>query len=385
VLPACGATACLAGSTRDAAGVSTVRYANPGTAPLDALLAVATSTPTGFFAITADAHAVAANGRCASPIALADGAALADQRPVDAREAPRGCAASLGPSLYYAVRVGAGEELTVGATTTAPVGAPRLALLDGCDAAACMATAASPEFPRYATVTWTNPGAAPRDLIVAVGMGYGASVDQRVALTASVRRPAYRLDPIAAACDDMTVSTAVPVETNFLGSTVWPLHDLPFAFTYFGEPMRSWAALGGHLQLFGASGGDAQDGQAFALPTPSATARIVAPLWSRLQFDWRAGIRSRVVEGPRRRLSVQWTDARPYSAEGVAGAPVTFQAWLLASGEIEFHYCAVTPEASALASIGIQGGAPVVGVSHAFRRAGAVATGAGLRFTPAGP
>ncbi|MDB4931106.1 MAG: bacillopeptidase [Myxococcaceae bacterium] len=373
LLASCDASACLATSTEGGDdGVATLRYANPGAADLPVVIAGAVEaalrgplTEGPRFALSATTAAPATNRRCAAPVALADGSTLTGQRILDGLDVPRGCAGATaaGPSLYYSVTVGPGAALDMSATDT-PAGSdscrPRLSLLDGCEATACLA-----ESDAAGILHWANPGAAARTLLVALGATASVSADQRVTLVTTSRRPPYRVSPIAAACDDMRTAEPLPLGTDYLGQTAYPRRTLPFAFTFFGEAVSAFTANPGYLTLTTAT-----EERSFT--------RVVAPLQMSLLFDRNRGMRTRVVDGLFRHVTVEWTDAAPVVAGG--GAPSTFQAWLVEGGAVEFHYCSVGPEAGAVASIGIRGGRPPVAID----RPGAAVTGAGLRFTPSG-
>jgi hypothetical protein len=372
LLASCDASACLGTSTEGADGVATLRYANPGAADLPVVIAGAVSsispgplTEWPRFALSATTAAPATNRRCAAPLVLADGSTLTGQRIIDGLDVSRGCASATaaGPSLYYAVTVGPGAVLDVRATDT-PGGydssGPRLSLLDGCAATACLA-----ESDASASLHWTNPGDVARTLLVALGATASVSADQRVTLVTTSRRPPYRVSPIAATCDDMSAAEALPLGTDFLGQTAYPRRALPFAFTFFGEAVSAFTANPGYLTLSTA-------------PDDRSPARIVAPLQTTLTFDRSRGMRTRVVDGPRRHVTVEWVDAVPPFGGG--GGPSTFQAWLVEGGEVEFHYCSVMPGTSGSPFIGLRGGIAPVTVS----RPGAAVTGAGLRFTPSG-
>ena len=157
---------------------------------------------------------------------------------------------------------------------------------------------------------------------------------------------------------------------------------LPFPLRFFGEAVTGWSASNyGYLELWPTSGWTRPSAMPTELPG-GLPQRVVAPFWNPMSPGTTPFVVARTVESPRRHLAVQWTDA---VVGNLPTQSLTFQAHLYADDSIEFHYCAVSagPEASgASASIGLQGDVVPRGAPYAFRRAGAVATGTAVRFSP---
>lgn len=379
VLSACDATACLATST-SAGAMGVARYENTSTVSREVI--VAASAPPeparAGFVIAATTREPAANGRCATPQRVSDGDVVTDARTLDGRDPVRACVGSDASSdaLWYAVRLGAGEQLVAEATSTAPE-RPRLRLVDGCAATGCLAgeTAAS-------RVAWTNAGDSARELLLAVSDPRGATADARATLRVTARRVPYRVTSIAAACDDMTGATRVPWETTVLGTSTFRAYELPFAFEWFGAAVRYWVASpNGFVHLTTEPGYSPTGAGVGPFPTEIPGA-LLAPFSAGFTSDATMRVSTRTVDGPRRHVTVQWSGVR---LVGEPETPLTFQVWIVDGGAVEFHYCAMGASAQATgaaASIGVQGGVGPLGVSYAYLRAGAATTGTGLRVAP---
>jgi hypothetical protein len=381
VLPACGVATCLTWAAPTPTGSST-SWENPGDSPREVIVAVAKDhvTTRGTLDVTAALSEPAAHQRCASPRSLTSTTLLRDEQVGTGGDVPRSCASepALGPGRYYAAHLGAGEEFSATATTTA--GNARgvsLRLVDGCAAASCLAPA-DPSVLPGPWVRYRNEGSVARDVLLEASASPGevAIFDLR----ARVAPPGYTLRPIAAACDDMRGAAAVQLPC--CGYLPAPSQPLPFPLRFFGEPVAAWSASNyGYLELWPERGGTPPSAGPVALPSGGAM-RVVAPFWSPMSSTAMPFVVARTVDSPRRHLTVQWSDA---VVGGSSPERITFQAQLYADDSIEFHYCAVTPgdaASGASASIGLQGDVVPRAVSYAFRRAGAVAAGTALRFTP---
>lgn len=380
VVSACDATACLSTSTTTSGSMREARYENTSVSAREVI--VAASAPPEIaraeFVIAATTREPAANGRCATPRRVSDGDVVTDARPVDGRDPVRACVGSDASreALWYAVRLGAGEQLVAEATSTAPE-RPRLRLVDGCAATECLAgeTPAS-------RVVWTNAGDSARELLLAMSDPRGATADARATLRVTARRVPYRVTSIAAACDDMTSATRVPWETTVLGTSTFRAYELPFAFEWFGAAVRYWVASpNGFVHLTTEPGYSPTGAGVGPFPTEFPGA-LLAPFSAGFTSDATMRVSTRTVDGPRRHVTVQWSGVR---LVGEPETPLTFQAWIVDGGAVEFHYCAMGASAQATgaaASIGVQGGVGPLGVSYAYLRAGAATTGTGLRVAP---
>ena len=387
LLDGCAATTCLATSTPVGAE-RVLRFENTRDAPREVVLAVATpATPVDArVSSRVSLGGVAPNSACAAASRVADGAALAGERPLFASAPSRACGDATGETgaLYYAVRVGAGDELVATARLgPGDVGALRVRLLGACDATACLAHAEGSALPAT-RLAWTNAGAEAREVILALSLDAALS-HAPVQLQVTARRQRYAASTIAARCDDMTGAARYEVTTGILGQQERRSQPLPFAFAWYGETLRHWTASpAGYLELWpeATTAGPSAFVGAGLLPTVALPSNVVAPYWESFTIDAARAMRWRVVDGPRRHLAVQWTGVQLASA---ADPPITFQAWVLEDGAVEFHYCAMGSSARATgggASIGVQGGPGPQGLSYAFQRAGAAATGAGVRIAP---
>jgi len=385
LLGSCEATACLATSARTPAGGVALRHTNTGTAPLGVVLAVA-GNPVGVggleqqVSVDVNIAETPSYGACAAARAVRDGDVLPAERPLFATEPAPACGQT-GPetgALYYAARVGPGEELVVNARSNNAT--PGLRLLDRCGATACLAQTPSPGS-SISRLAWTNEATAPRDLVVALSYpGELQPPPSRVSVT--VRPQPYRAAVIRAACDDMTGAAVYVIGTSVIGTQERRSVPLPFAFPWYGATMRHLTpSPQGFAELWAEpfTAGLSMGPPGF-VPT-SVEQNLLAPFWESYSVDARNAMRTRAFDGPPRRFTVEWGALR--TLDGAEG-PWTFQLKLFEDGAAEFHYCALgtSPRATGGgASIGVQGGSGPQGLSYAFQRAGAVATGGGLRFT----
>jgi hypothetical protein len=190
---------------------------------------------------------------------------------------------------------------------------------------------------------------------------------------------------ITAACVDMTAATAVPGATG--DDIVSASAAFPFAFTYFGSAVGSYAVgSNGNVQLFaGATGTGSGSAGNGALPGASTPNGTVAAFWDDLINNAGGGVRV-LTSGtaPNQSFVVEWTDVRPFS--GTTGGTMTFQAHFSESGVIEFHYCSIGGTGTRLfgdsATIGLENLTGTDGVQFSLNQAAAISAGTGLRFTP---
>lgn len=172
----CAADSCLAAATSASAGAPAVaRYDNRTAAPVDLSLSVASTSGTsgGAFSLSVafePAPAAPANAACASARVLTAGATLAgeDASLASARLGGVCLAEAQGPSLFY--RLGVPARATALVTAT-PRGGwnPVVRALDACDSRACAASSSSAGANQPETLTWVNPAATARDIVLAVG------------------------------------------------------------------------------------------------------------------------------------------------------------------------------------------------------------------------
>lgn len=384
VIPACGSNVCFAASS-NAGTASSAAFFNAG-ADQRVLIAVGV-TDARFavpFTLSIAIRPPAANGVCASALAVSNGTSLVGQNLADGREAPSACATPgrEGNALYYSVRVGAGEQLTVLASRAEAGIAPTLRLFSACGDTACLAR--SSQSGTSSRLSYTNVTGAAQTLRFAMNLtDGGATPAARANLAVSVSRPPYTVTTIPADCDSVTGGVLADALGDDVGTASLPL---PFPFTYFGQPVSGWSAsTNGYLQLWTTMGRSVGALGATELPSATAPGGMVAPFWDDLIVTSGLGdIRAAEVSAGGRHLTVQWTRAQ-FCCNASSADRLTFQAKLFASGAVEFHYCDLSgmPRVNgSAASIGMQDPAALRGVSYAARRADAVRTGFGLRFTP---
>lgn len=384
ILDGCGATDCLAVATPPQGAAATLRYTNTLATPREVIVAAATdpATPDGHdVQVSADARVIPAaeNVTCASAAVMRDGDARDNELPA-ASAAPAPACGIAGPesnALFYAVRVGAGEQLAVAAESSSVPA--RVRVFDGCDATTCLATRAGAS---RAVASWENTGTAARDLAVAVSLEAPMSLDP-VRVHVGSRVVPYRVTRQVADCDDMTGAAPWTTSTSFLGSTERRSVPLPFAFPWFGRAMRhlvpSYGALAELWPDAHVSNSDGAGGGALPIPTQRDA---VVPFFDRIVTSPPPAVSTRAFAGPPGRFTVQWSEV---FLAGNTDGPLTFQAKLFEDGAVEFHYCsmgATAQGAGSEAAIGVQGGDGPFARMHAYRQAGAARAGDALRFAP---
>jgi len=172
----CTATTCLAAATSPMAGAASVaRYDNRTASPVDLAVSVASTSGTtgGAFSLAVAFEAAPAapgNAACAAARALTDGVAVTgeDASLASARLGDICVPEAQGAALFYRVSVPARATALVTAT---PRGGwnPVVRALDACDSRACVASSNTAGADQGETLTWANPGATARDILVAVG------------------------------------------------------------------------------------------------------------------------------------------------------------------------------------------------------------------------
>jgi len=133
---------------------------------------------------------------------------------------------------------------------------------------------------------------------------------------------------------------------------------LPFAFPYFGGEYRAMRVSSNGFITFT---GEEAAPQPVALPSPLAPRTMVAPFWADL--DPGPSARRVWMQADPLRVVITWLETRPFGSPGV---PLTFQVWLMRTGEVRFQYLTLSGRSS-LAASGLQGGAPSAGLGLTFR------------------
>jgi hypothetical protein len=384
VIPTCGSNVCFAASAF-AGTTSSASFFNSG-ADQPVIIAVGASNPrlADPFSLAVSIRAPAENGLCRSALRVMNGTTLPGQSLGDGRELPTACAVPGrdANALYYAVRVGAGEQLIVTATRAEAGVAPTLRLFSACGATTCLAQSALAG--QNSRLSYTNTTGAAQELVFAMNLqDGGASTTARANLAVSVTRPPYAVTTIPAACDVVPGNVVPGLTGDDVGAESVPL---PFPLTYFGSPVSAWSAsTNGYLQMWPMAGRSAGALGAAELPSSSAPPGMIAAFWDDLQVNAGIGdVRWGTFDAGGRHVTVQWTDAQ-FCCNAMSADRLTFQVKLFQSGVIETHYCALTgiPRVNGQsASIGMQDTAALRGVSYAARRADAVRTGLAVRYTP---
>lgn len=198
---------------------------------------------------------------------------------------------------------------------------------------------------------------------------------------------------ISGDCDTLTSPTVLlssvdgaPI-IDELASSVTPL---PFAFTFFGEPMTHFAAVtNGYLQVSpNASLMPTVESNPVEMPWSAAPNGVIAPLWCDLtQPPMGNASLSTQVFGltPNRHFTTEWKNLTFFLGE--QNNRVTFQAKLFeGTNAIEFHYCTLDAngemtqfEQGQGAVVGIEGSDGGVSVEYSAFEA-VLRTDAGIRF-----
>jgi hypothetical protein len=384
VIPTCGSNVCFAASSF-AGTTSAASFFNSG-ADQAVIIAVGANNPRVVdpFALAVSIRAPAENGLCRSALRVMNGTTLVGQSLGDGRELPTACAVPGrdANALYYAVRVGVGEQLIVTTNRAEPGITPTLRLFSACGATTCLAQ--STLAGQNARLNYTNTTGAAQELILAMNLqDGGASTTARANLAVSVARPPYTVTTIPAACDVVSGNVVPGLTGDDVGAESVPL---PFPLSYFGAPVSAWSAsTNGYLQLWPTAGRSAGALGATELPASSAPPGMIAAFWDDLQVTPGIGdVRWGTFDAGGRHVTVQWTDAQ-FCCNAMGSDRLTFQVKLFQSGVIEAHYCALTGAARVngqSASFGMQDTAALRGVSYAVRRADAVRTGLAVRYAP---
>lgn len=305
------------------------------------------------------------------------------------------CGAGGGVDLVYPVTVPANARLTV-TTTATPGFTPILNLIDGatmcvgqvaCVGAAPTTGAASPRVATfdnigpsrlvYAVVESATSTTGPFDITFAFG---------------SAQPPPYTKTTFTASCQLLSASavTHAIVGDDFATAFL----ALPFAFTYFGTPVSTYAAsTNGNVQLSTADAGVGDTSyNNEAIPTPSGLNGMVAALWDDLTTEASVmpppTVKSETF-GPMgaRRFVTEWAGVMFLSSPTER---LTFQVHLLeGTNVVELHYCTlaanggdVNRTSGSSATVGLESLDGTRGAEHSFDTPSSISTGLGLRFTP---
>jgi hypothetical protein len=259
------------------------------------------------------------------------------------------CIFGSGPDRVFQVALAPGQRLLATATSTAD-----LALNLVQDAATCRMsplvcladadrTGSGVESLRY-----DNTSPTVRNMVLIVD-SFGASTTAPFDLDLRVGPPPYAVSMMSGMCDSFASVTPVPILTStttpaLADEVVSDTAALPFAFSYFGQPVSHYSvSSNGFVQLFtsAAGQGTAASGND-PLPTQGAPEGVVAPFWDDLDVS---GPSSRVIgavfgSGNTRRFTVQWEQLMVY---GIAGSSMTFQArFYETTNVIELQACSLT-------------------------------------------
>lgn len=136
--------------------------------------------------------------------------------------------------------------------------------------------------------------------------------------------------------------------------------ELPFPFPYFGLEYRSFRiSSNGFLTFLGEDPAP----QPVALPSPLAPPSSIAPFWADL--DPGPSERRVWIQSDPLRVVITWQETHAF---GSPAEPLTFQVWMLRTGEVRFQYLTLSGRSS-IASAGLQGPLVSKGVRVAFREA----------------
>jgi hypothetical protein len=389
VIPDCASVLCFAASA-SAGTIATVVHTNTGATSQSVVIPVgytsaALNSP---YNLSVSIRPPAVNASCASATRVMNGTMLPGESLSDARDRPTACPTPGrdGPVLYYAVRVGAGEQLTAVATRVDGLfSQPILRLTNGCMSSMCIASSATMPSPgTNGRLSYVNTSGAAQELILMLGQGDAAApATGRVSLAITVARPPYTVSMVPAACDTLTSSTLFAEAVgDDRGTSSIPL---PLPFPYFGAPMNGLSvSTNGYLQLWPMGGMSSGALGSFELPNASAPSNMVSAFWDDLEISPGADVRWQVFPIGTPHFTVQWTNAN-FCCGGGSPDRVTFQIKLFLGGAIEMHYCRLDGSARVFgsnASIGIQNATGTLGVSYAVRRANAINTTTAIRFAP---
>jgi hypothetical protein len=220
------------------------------------------------------------------------------------------------------------------------------------------------------------------------GDGDGGDDDDDDDDESAPQKQPYELAAIASECDSL------PADPQVLSfdprSHLTEVVPLPFDVVYFGAIDREIAVSDtGQLFLLPAGGGAISiEFEPSEIPTAATPNGFVAAMWSPslLFVANRSSLRIAELAG---HFTVEWTD---FAFGGIVAdlqSRLDMQVKLFENGTIEIHHCLVeagrTPESIASggdASIGLESGDGLAGVSASFRTSDTVSFETAYRFTP---
>ena len=325
----------------------------------------------------------AANSTCAMATAITGDRVITGENTAVGGPRPAGmsCGSGSGTSaLYYSVTIPAMTAVTV--LTTTPAGAFNRVLVtqDSCAAVDCSSRVDST--PERATLT--NTTGAPVTRIVAIHSATAGS-DGAFDIEFQYHSP---VSTLAAMCADLSGATGLGVLTDDSASTIMAL---PFTLDYFGAMATHFSATSnGFAQLWTSDMGTPSTSFGnLDLPDTSTTRNgIVAPFWDDLRPNMGADVYTMVMgAAPMRTFVIEW---RNWRATSSGMEDLTFQAHFIeATGNIEFHYCALNADPAGTeahtglgATIGVESIDGLEGYSFSHNTAGAVMSGSGFSTNP---
>lgn len=318
----------------------------------------------------------ATNATCATATVVATDTVITGEQIAGGGAPPSGtgCGGGTGDrALYYLVTVPAMGRVMV---QTTPGFDLVLVTQDACSDTACtFSTDSAPE-----AATLVNATGSDVTRVVAIRPYFSSTTSGTFDIAFTY------VESIAAACVDTSSATALGVASD---DTTSAIAALPFAFDLFGDTVTHYSASSnGFLQAWTSSTGSPSS--AFTngvLPSTSTPNGVIAPFWDDLRPNAGADVYVLVTGASGSQVfTLEW---RNWRASSSGTEDLTFQAQIHeATGQIEYHYCLMSPGASGTlhtgssATIGAENTAGTRGIQISRDASGAVATGSGFRFTP---
>jgi hypothetical protein len=198
----------------------------------------------------------------------------------------------------------------------------------------------------------------------------------------------YTVEDVTSAC--ATLSGAA-TSLGSTGDTVTSTGQaLPFAFSYFATPVTHFkTASDGYLgMLTSATESFSSTFTNGTFPSTTTPNGIIAPFWDDLTANAMGTAWSWETQniGGVNTVVVEWRNWRPFGT-GLTG-DLTFQVWLRANNEIQWHYCTMTSSDGNLlaggsgATVGLENKAGTRGTQVSRNTAGSVNPTIGKRFVP---
>ncbi|MFO0624163.1 MAG: hypothetical protein U0325_00985 [Polyangiales bacterium] len=394
----CTATTCLASTGGTTNTASTLGINNAGTTARTVLLSVSgesTTMPMTFDLATALVP-IMPSGVCESPVALPNGMAVSGDTGRGLARPTRCQTTDMSNEVFFSVTVPAGQRTAVlvqpamGATWR-----PRVRGLTGCAATGCFANIAATADGGPATLNLDNPSQLPREMIVSVSTttaatGGAFTITATNGALPTPPMPYYTLSSIPAACDDLSMGTALPPSTgSWTDDNVSANNALPFTFRFFDADTTHYTVTSnGFMQLFAnAMGTGLTTFSNTTLPATSTPNGLIAAFWDDLySIDNTTGVRTATLGTmPNRRFVVGWINWE--TGEGSTGEALTFQAKLFETTRvIEIHHCSIAGAGGRSrgnsATIGVEDAMGMRGNLIGYEYEGIAATGRGYRLTP---